>query len=615
MTVPSNISVFTIKIGGEELLNLAKDIDEVVVDSSLDLPDMCTIRLQDHDLIWVDESKIDFGKPIEITAQAAGNIGGNQGKLFSGEITAIEPHFSAEGVHTLTIRGYDQSQRLHRNKISRTFTQKSDTQIVGTIAQECGLSANADATGITYEYVLQNNQTNMEFLAERAQRIGFRVYVEEGKPCFKKGDYTSGNPVPLDIEESLRSFRPRLTVASQASKVRVRGWDTKKKEVIKSEVGPNANWNMGGVTSTGGAIAKGTFGNNELFAIVSDQPVSTVDEAKALAEGLASDISSDFVEAEGVAYGNPLIRAGIKVDISNVGTRFSGKYFVTSAAHVYNAHGYETHFTVSGRQPLSFNQLLNSRSSHRPGSSRIDGIVVGLVTNLNDDDNLGRVKVKFPWLVDAKDVEIESTWAKVAAPMAGQDKKGFYYLPEINDEVVLAFEHGDPNRPYIIGVLWNNTDKPPAPNNEVVKDGKVIKRIIQSRLGHKIVFDDSNDAPSILIMDKTGNNSIFIDSSKNNMDVKVKGNLSVEVGGNISIKATGKIDIEANQDITQKTKAKYTVEAMRSASITANMDLKLEGKLTAKMEGGSTADVKGGAGVNIDGGVAVSVTGAIIKLN
>src|SRR5690606_13540917 len=96
-------------------------------------------------------------------------------EVFVGEIVALEPHFNSQGTHSLTIRAYDRSHRLHFGTRSRTFLKMTDSAIVSKIAKECGLTVNASATSITYEYVVQNNITDMEFLAARAQRIGYHL--------------------------------------------------------------------------------------------------------------------------------------------------------------------------------------------------------------------------------------------------------------------------------------------------------------------------------------------------------------------------------------------------------------------------------------------------------
>src|SRR6185295_11928909 len=119
----------------------------------------------------------------------------------------------------------------------------------------------------------------------------------------------------------------------------------------------------------------------------------------------------------------------------------------------------------------------------RASNGRINGVVVGVVTNNQDPDGMGRVKVKFPWLSD----QDESHWARVAAPMAGKER-GFYFLPEVEDEVLVAFEHGDARFPYVLGALWNGKEGPPAKND----DGKNNIRVIKSRSGHIIRLTDED---------------------------------------------------------------------------------------------------------------------------
>src|SRR5215472_353851 len=116
--------------------------------------------------------------------------------------------------------------------------------------------------------------------------------------------------------------------------------------------------------------------------------------------------------------------------------------------------------------------LLSPAGQHE--SDRIYGVVVGIVTNNQDPDGMGRVKVKFPWLSD----QDESWWARIATVMAGSSR-GSYFLPEVNDEVMVAFEHGDVRFPYVLGALWNGKDSPPTTNS----DGKNSIRLIKSRSG------------------------------------------------------------------------------------------------------------------------------------
>lgn len=581
-----------IKINGQDAPHeFMNDLLETVVDTSLYLPEMFTILVKDSELKWVDEGLLDLGKSVEISVAGAEQVGGHAGLLIKGEITALEPDFSAEGKTNLLIRGYNKSHRLHRGKKSRTFLKMTDSAVVSKIAGEVGLSAQVDTTNVTYDYIIQSNQTNMEFLQERAGRLGYQAYAVEDKLYFKKGEANLGDGPELKFAEDLRSFRPALAATHQVDKIKVLGWDVKQKRVISAQASPNGAMNQGSFGKTGGAAAQSAFGSGAESVLV-NQPLSSQDEAQALANGLANDLSSEFIQAEGVCLGNPGVKAGYVIKITGIGKRFSGKYFVTSATHTLGTQGYETHFSISGRQPNTISHLLGVDNGTvagqgQNGRSQASGVAPALVTNNKDPDNLGRVKVKFPWLGD----QMESDWIRIASLGAGQER-GWMILPEVDDEVLVAFEHGNMHRPYLIGGLWNSKDKPSVPNNKAVGgDGKVNQRLIRSRTGHIILLDDTQGKEQIVIRDKTGKNEVIIDSSSNSMTINLekdfslqnKGNVLLDSKGNVTIKSMGNIKIE---------------------STTGNLDLQATGMLNIK-----------GNKVTVDGGPMTEIKGGIVKIN
>jgi uncharacterized protein involved in type VI secretion and phage assembly len=125
--------------------------------------------------------------------------------------------------------------------------------------------------------------------------------------------------------------------------------------------------------------------------------------------------------------------------------------------------------------------------------NKIDGVVIGTVKNLKDPQNLGRIEVHFPWLSD----DNKSHWARVATLMAGSGR-GSWFMPEKDDEVLVAFEHGDTSFPYIVGFLWNGQDKPP---NQGI-DSKV--RRLKTVSGHVLEFDDRPGQTRITIETQGG---------------------------------------------------------------------------------------------------------------
>jgi uncharacterized protein involved in type VI secretion and phage assembly len=196
--------------------------------------------------------------------------------------------------------------------------------------------------------------------------------------------------------------------------------------------------------------------------------------------------------------------------------------------------------------------LLDLLGSGPERHGRIHGVVSGVVTNNKDPDDLGRVKVKFPWLSDTE----ESWWARIAAPMAGKER-GAYFLPEVDDEVLVAFEHGDPRFPIVLGGLWNGRAAPPLAN----ADGKNDVRAIKSRSGHTIVLNDKDGEETIEIVDKTRKNSIVVSSKDNTISIEADGDISiVSANGKVKVAAKG-IELDSEADVKVKAKTAVNLEA------------------------------------------------------
>jgi uncharacterized protein involved in type VI secretion and phage assembly len=198
-------------------------------------------------------------------------------------------------------------------------------------------------------------------------------------------------------------------------------------------------------------------------------------------------------------------------------------------------------------------------------AGRISGVVIGVVTNNQDPDKLGRVKVRFPWLSDVD----ESNWARIAVLMAGKDR-GTFFLPEVDDEVLVAFEHGDVRYPYVLGSLWNGKDTPPLDNS----DGKNNIREIKSRSGHVIKLNDEDGKETIEVIDKSAKNSIVIDTAKNTITVATDKDITFSA-------SKGTITLDA-QDVQIKSSQATKIEAQGS------MDVKASGTMTIK---GSTVNI------------------------
>ena len=201
------------------------------------------------------------------------------------------------------------------------------------------------------------------------------------------------------------------------------------------------------------------------------------------------------------------------------------------------------------------------------GGAPLGGLVIGIVTNNKDPDGLGRVKVALPWLAD----RFETDWARIASPMAGR-ARGFYVLPEVDDEVLVGFAHGRLDSPFVLGALWNGKDKPPEKND----DGKNDRRSFTSRSGHVIRLTDTKGEERIEILDKSGKNSVVVDTKTNTVTVSADADVVVRAAkGKLTLSGEAGVEISA-------AKGDVTVTAGKG------MDLKANAKLVLK---GATVDI------------------------
>lgn len=269
---------------------------------------------------------------------------------------------------------------------------------------------------------------------------------------------------------------------------------------------------------------------------------------------------------------------------------------------------------------MSLVELLSADVSLMQQQDKIYGVVTGIVRDIKDPKNLGRVKVNFPWLAEEADEVItpegqdedkaHSYWARIATLMAGNGR-GTWFIPEVGDEVLVAFEHGVLDRPFIVGMLWNQDDAPPE---QMDGEGKNDLRVIHSRSGHKIVVNDSDDEPSILIVDKTGDNSVLIDSANNAIEIKAAGNLSIDAEGDISITAKGKITIDAGQDLSAQAGANLEAKATGNADLESSGPMSVKSSAKLAIDGTGQAELKA-AMVSVNGSGMTEIKGGLVKIN
>lgn len=540
--------------GNEVERPVMQKLDEVVVDQHTHLPDMFSITLRDPGMEILDNGPFDLTKEIEIRAAKED---GERVTLIKGEITALEPDFTEGMVATLSVRGYDKSHRLFRETRTKAFLNAKDSDLAEEIAQNAGLQAEVDSTSTVYDHIFQHNQTDLAFLMGRAWRIGYACYVSDGKLYFHQPGTNSSDSLTLTWGTDLLSYHPRMTLAEQVDQVVVRGWDAGSLEPV---IGESQNGNLYPEIgeSRNGAGWASDFGAGK--KVIINQPVISQAEADSLAAARLDELSGAFIEAEGTAYRRPDVRAGGHVRLEGLGTRLSGSYLVTSATHHYSAEGLKTLFSVRGTR----SGLLSEQMDHSPPLDRWPGAVIGIVTNTDDPDDWGRVKVKFPWMSE----DAESDWARVIGIGAG-DEAGLYVIPEVGDEVLVVFGHGDFSQPYILGGLWNGQDAPPSEGTSSGSGERPLVRTWHSLTGHWIAMYDNADNKLEIVT--AGGHQVTLDDANSKLSVTSSGGLTIELDDN-----TSKVTIESSNEIEIKAGGNLKIEAG------ANLDLNASGQVNVQ---------------------------------
>ncbi len=517
-----------IRVNGQQLdPAFGNSLIEARIQESLRLPDACLLRFTDPALEHVDSFPLEIGSQIEVLLAAIDAT--SLTSVFKGMVVSLEPEFGASGT-ILGVRAYDGSHLLHQTRRAETYQNMTAADIARKVGRNAGIGEGTiDASGAAYDFIQQNNETDWEFLWRLAGRIDFEVLVIDHKLNFRKAGPPSGTQeITLRWGEDLTAFKPRVTAVQQVDQVTVRARNpaqTQPFEATEQVVEPVSQIGISRAQAAG-ALNGGTM-------VVADRPVMSQQEASDLAKSYAAHLGSAYLEAEGDCKGNPLIKAGSKVKIEGIGTKFGGTYAVSSCTHLFQgAHGYKTHFATSGRSPRSLVDLMTPKGKRGWGNS----VVIGMVTNNDDPDKLGRVRVQYPALGEGT----ESWWARIASPNAG-NARGLLMMPQVGDEVVIGFEHDDVQHPYVLGSLWNGHAKPG--DDLVLTDGSFSLQSDQKIQIH----------------------------SKDAITIKTDKDYTLETTGKVSQKSQDEMHVEGSQAVTIKAGTTVTIEAETELTLKCGM--------------------------------------------
>lgn len=557
-----------IKLGTQPLSdNLTERLAGIEVVLSTHEPGRTTLRLLDSDyelLDGADFSGLEIGKELSVSL-AEGEAATTE--VFAGEIVAIGV-VQAEGgkESVITVEAADGSHRLTAAAHPETWLDQTTKQIVEAVAGRHGLTpkVTGSAANLKHPYVAQAG-TDHALLDQLARQIGFEWWTHGKDLHFTERPSDDG---PAIKREELVSLSVRYDGRHTPSAVKVTSWDPVNTQELTATA--NVGDEAGALGSKASFVTKQHAAAKEAFGrdlSVGEAPVPSAEVAKTLADAIEGDLLGDGLRLEATVRGDPAVRAGTWVDLQELGTSLSGKYYVTEVRHVFGpGQDLMTDFACAPHRP--------ERDPWQPGL-RVPGLgawglhgpVPAVVTDVDDPSDLGRVKVKFPSL----GAEIGSTWARVVAPGAGADR-GLDMRPHVDDEVLVTFAHGDHAQPYVLGGVWSTTH--PHPDGVAAVASSEHKRdAIRSADGALLTFHRSGEGTS-----DTGHEH--------------PGDWDSELAGAVSLRSSTQSGLIVGDRIVMSTPGEDIVITNGAATITltADGDITIEGE-TFSVDAASSTDI------------------------
>ena len=583
--------------GGTALPAIAENcLSRTEVDTHLLLPAMFALTFEDLTGAALDQAGLNIGVQVQVQAGTD-----SSSSLITGEITAIEGYYRGLTGWTV-VRGYDLCHRLQRARRTRSFEEMTDSDIATQLANDAKLPVGEiTPTETVHEHLLQCNQTDWEFLAQRAAETGYEFGMVDGKFRFGKAATVADAGEPeLSFPGSLLRFEPRVTAGNVTPDVEVRVWDPLQATLSTASPIPTADSGASaaspqGLTEVAGMFSAGGSGDasasddsssaggadlgpapSPTAYVVSGLPV---DSAESAASALAASIGGTFAEAEGEAVGSAAVHPGATVKVSGVPGRFPTLWLVTRARHVFDLteNGYRTEFSAGGRNDRS---LLGLTTTGGANPARIPGLVCGIVDDIGDEH--ARVRLTLPWLSP----QAHTDWAPVVQFGAGK-RSGAMFLPEVGDEVLVGFEFGDPRRPYVLGGLVTQQSSYDLGGSPVMQgaggaDSSVARRGFVSASGSKLVFHDEMgedpkpQAAQITLGSGDGTLGLGIDIVQGTLELTCApedptGQLTIKCGQagvvNIVTGQGGTVTIDGGDSLTLKSATSITVQSQGTVSV------------------------------------------------
>lgn len=545
------------------------------------------VEIDAGEITITDSDDFNPGNKIEIQA---GYVGGETTSIFKGIIVKHSVMLDTERHYSFSISCKHEAVKMTYNETERYFDQKTDDAAINSIMSDYGITCSVGSCSEQYESSFQKLSTDWDFILSRAEFNGFITTMDSDSMKIDAPE-VSGSPV-LTIEAgiSLKSFEGTLNAEFQPSGVKASAWDAKTLALI------NASATEPSVNSQGSIAPKdlpSKLSQTDLN-LTSVTPMTT-GSLKKWADSILLRKRLNAFKGSVSYFGNPLAKTGSIIEIKGVGTKLSGEAFVSAVTHTIDQENWNTTVAFGLENSLIYQ---SHGFSYPPAMGQLpamQGLQLATVKQIDQDtESLYRIQLEIP----SGSATPNTTWARMTHQYAS-NKSGYFFLPEVGDEVVLGFLDSDTRFPVILGSLYNGKNAAPY-----TPDAKNNIKAIVTKTNMKIEFDEEKKNISVLT---PGNNSIIISDDGKSIELKDQNSNSIKL-------STDGIVIDSAKDIKISAKGNIDMSAVAKINASATQDLVLSGlNVNATAQVGLTA--KGNATAELSAAGQTTVKGAIVMIN
>jgi Rhs element Vgr protein len=505
------------------------------------------------------------------------------GSVFKGVVVKQTIKIDESEGSRLIVTCKDKALKLTINRKNAIFEDSTDSDIISSVVSDAGLSADAASTSVQHKEVVQYYATDWDFILSRAEVNGMVVITDSGKLVLAKPGVSEGPELQLQFGYDIIEFDGEIDATYQYSEVNGTSWDFSGQDMItasSSEPSVNEQGDITGSTLAE-ALSPGTT------TLMTNAPL-TSDEAKAWANAALLKSRLSRFRGNVTFQGSSKAVVNSTIKLMGLSARFNGNAFISGVSHTL-AQGRWITTTELGLSPKWFGD--DASVSAPPASGLLPGVKglqTGIVKKINEDpDNEFRVQVEIPML----NADNKLVWARHTTMHASKNF-GAFFMPEVNDEVVLGFTNEDPRYPVILGSTYSSANPP----SETPDETNSVKSFLSSSQ-LLLKFDEENKVISVIT---PGGNSIVVSDEDLGITLEDQnGNTAQLNDGGISLDSASSISITAAESVSI---SGSDVELTGSQSVSVSgASISISGDQSVSVEGGTQCEVSSGGQTNVSG--------------